>query len=432
MAIAILGINHASAPVQLRERIAFDPAAIGSQLQSLCGLPGISEAVILSTCNRTEVYIAHSGTEELDSLQTRILQWMQETHALDASIHTQIQDSVYYKHQQDCLQHLLAVACGLDSMVIGEPQIFGQVKAAYQLANTQGVITQELDNTFQFAFRTAKRIRTETGIGNHAVSLASASVQLAHKIFSDFNKHTAILIGAGETIELVAQHLHQNGLTRMVFANRSLENANRLAHRYQAYSISLDDLGSHLAEGDMIFTSTASPETILQLEDFNQAIKKRKRKPMFVVDLAVPRDIDEKVKELENVYLYTIDDLSQIVAGNQKARLNEAEKAHEIVTLALSEFEQVKNIRNASPAIRELREHFEQQRDSLLDAALEKLTDHNAERILRQFAHQLTNRFLHQPTKELRQGISQQDTDKVEQVLNLLLPDEKSDTDPQT
>ena len=412
MAIALLGINHASAPVQLRERVAFDPAKLATSLTSLCAIPHIHESVILSTCNRTEVYVSHSVINgdkhdiSQQQLREQLLNWLQSTHALDEVTKDQVESSLYYKNEQDCLKHLLSVSCGLDSMVLGEPQIFGQVKSAYQAANTHGTVKQELDNVFQFVFRTAKRIRTDTKIGNHAVSLASASVQLGHRIFSDFEKNTAILIGAGETIELVAQHLQQHGLHRMVIANRSVENANKLAHKFKAYSISLEDLDSHLSEADMIFTSTASPEPILYSADFIKAIKKRKRKPMFVVDLAVPRDIDANVKDLDNVYLYSIDDLQEIIAGNQRARLDEAQKAHEIVNLALNEFELARNVRNASPAIRELREHFELQRDELLSTALEKLSNGNAEQILKQFAHQLTNSFLHQPTKEIRESIS--------------------------
>jgi glutamyl-tRNA reductase len=211
----------------------------------------------------------------------------------------------------------------------------------------------------------------------------------------------------------------------MVFANRSVENANKLAHAFQAYSIDLKDIDSHLFEADMLFTSTASPDPILQQKDFIAAIKQRKQKPMFVLDLAVPRDIDPKVKEIENIYLYSIDDLQDIVAGNQKARLDEAEKANEIVSIALGEFNQAQNLRIASPAIRQLREHYEQQRNDLLGSALEKLNDGNAEQIITQLAHQLTNRLLHHPTKELRSAMLQNNSEKMEQLLKFLLPDDQ-------
>jgi len=223
MAIALLGINHTSAPVQLRERVAFNPADIARSLETLCMLDSVKEGVILSTCNRTEIYIAHNA-KDTSSVRTKIMAWMRDSHALDDTTNDDITNSVYFKTEEESLRHLLAVSCGLDSMVLGEPQIFGQVKTAYQTANVHGAIKQELDNVFQFVFRTVKKIRTKTEIGNHAVSLASAGVNLGTKIFSGFDKHTAILIGAGETIELVAQHLHQQGCKRMVFAKHVNEN----------------------------------------------------------------------------------------------------------------------------------------------------------------------------------------------------------------
>ena len=420
MAIALLGINHTSAPVQLRERVAFNPADIAQSLNALCNLESVEEGVILSTCNRTEIYIAHNNSDS-DDIKSKLLSWIQNSHALDDTTNAEISNSVYFKTEQESLRHLLAVSCGLDSMVLGEPQIFGQVKNAYQNANVHGTVKQELDNVFQFVFHTAKKIRTETEIGNHAVSLASAAVNLGRKIFSGFEKHTAILIGAGETIELVAQHLHQQGCKRMVFANRSIENAHRLAHEFQAYSIGLDDLNSHLSEADIIFSSTASPDPILYYEDFKSSMKTRKHKPIFIVDLAVPRDIDPAVKELDDIYLYSIDDLQEIISGNQSARRHEAEKANLIVNESLEQFTQNKNLREASPAIRELREHFIEQRDELLSTALEKLTSDNAEKILTQLAHQLTNRFLHQPTKELRTSISDENAKRVEEILKILV-----------
>ncbi|MBT8142550.1 MAG: glutamyl-tRNA reductase [Gammaproteobacteria bacterium] len=425
MAIAILGVNHASAPVQIRERVAFDPALLDDFLQNLCELDSVNEAVILSTCNRTEIY---ASSNDLHMLQNVLTDWLMDSHALDDLGRDQISKCLYYKQEQDCIRHALQVACGLDSMVLGEPQIFGQVKSAYQHANVYGSLKQELDNVFQFVFRTAKRIRTETRIGNHAVSLASASVQLGRKIFSGFDKHTAMLIGAGETIELVAQHLQQQGLKRMVFANRTIENANRLAHQFQGYAISLEDVELHLAEADMLFTSTASPEPILSETAFIQALKSRKHKPMFVIDLAVPRDIEPGVKDMDEVYLYSIDDLQEIISDNQQARQSEAVKAREIVETALIDFSQAKNLRKASPAIRELREHYEKDRDELLGTALDKLNAENAEQILTQFAHQLTNRFLHRPTKILRKGISEDQPEKVNTLVQLLLPETETDS----
>jgi len=424
MAIALLGINHTSAPVQLREQVAFDPANIAQSLESLCNLVDVQEGVILSTCNRTEIYIAHASTDT-KLIEKSLVSWIETSHALDNTTKEEISNCLYFKTEQESVKHLLTVSCGLDSMVLGEPQIFGQVKTAYQTANVYGSVKQELDNIFQFVFRTAKKIRTDTEIGNHAVSLASAGVKLGHKIFSGFEKHTAILIGAGETIELVAQHLHQQKCKRLVFANRSIENAHRLANTFQGYSIGLHDLSSHLSEADIIFTSTASPEPILYLDDFKSALITRKRKPMFVVDLAVPRDIDPKVETLEEMYLYSIDDLQEIISGNQKVRMQEAEKAHAIVNKALLQFNQNKNLREASPAIRELREHFVEKRNELLGSALEKLTPDNAEKVLTQFAHQLTNRFLHQPTKELRTSISEENSERVKDILKILVNTDK-------
>ena len=301
MSILAYGINHKTAPVSVRERVAFEPGQITEALQDLVAQPTVQEAAIISTCNRTELYCG------LDTPDHKLItNWLSHYHNLDEN---DIQPYIYTHPDNLAVRHALRVAAGLDSLILGEPQILGQMKDAYFAASKAGTMGGQLDRLFQHTFSVAKQIRTDTAIGASAVSVAFAAVSLAKQIFSNFQDHTALLIGAGETIELTARHLHESGIGRMIIANRTLERAHKLAEEFNAYAIELSDIPSHLAEADIVISSTASPLPILGKGSVESALKIRKHRPMLMVDIAVPRDIEEQVSELNDVYLYTVDDL---------------------------------------------------------------------------------------------------------------------------
>ncbi|MGD8558940.1 MAG: glutamyl-tRNA reductase, partial [Gammaproteobacteria bacterium] len=301
MSILAFGINHKTAPVEIRERVAFEPGKICHALKDLVAQPAVNEAAIISTCNRTEVYC---GLERNDLAM--MVNWVRQYHQLGER---DIQPYIYAHPDHDAVRHVLRVASGLDSMVLGEPQILGQMKDAYTAASEAGTLGSLLDRLFQYTFAVAKQVRTDTQIGASPVSVAFAAVSLSKQIFSDLNNHTALLIGAGETIELAARHLHESGIGRMIIANRTIERAHNLASEFNAYAISLPDIPGHLAEADIVISSTASPLPILGKGSVESALKIRKHRPMLMIDIAVPRDIESEVDSLDDVYLYTVDDM---------------------------------------------------------------------------------------------------------------------------
>ncbi|WP_455206065.1 glutamyl-tRNA reductase, partial [Kaarinaea lacus] len=305
MTILAFGINHKTAPVSIREQVAFEPTQITDALKDLVSHPHVEEAAIVSTCNRTELYC---GLDQLD--QKVITSWMSQYHHLSES---DLVPYIYAHPDQYAVRHALRVASGLDSMVLGEPQILGQMKDAYSAASHAGTLGGLLDRLFQHTFSVAKQVRTDTAIGASPVSVAFAAVSLAKQIFSNFEQHTALLIGAGETIELAARHLHEIGIGRMIIANRTVERAQTLAQEFNAYAISLPQIPAHLAEADIVISSTASPLPILGKGSVESALKARKHRPILMVDIAVPRDIEAEVGDLSDIYLYTVDDLQEII-----------------------------------------------------------------------------------------------------------------------
>jgi glutamyl-tRNA reductase len=312
MPLLTLGLNHKTAPVEIRERITFGPDIIVGALRSLVETVGVEEAVILSTCNRTEIY-CEGGADT----QQQLSQWLSAFHGLELET---ISPYLYSHQEKEGVRHLLQVSCGLDSMVLGEPQILGQVKAAFQTAKESGVAGKVLCRLFQHAFSVAKQVRTDTAIGRSPVSVAFAAVSLARQIFSDLSNQTAMLIGAGETVELAARHLHQHGVGRIIVANRTLERAHLLANQFDGYAIALTEISNHLAEADIVISSTASPLPVLGKGAVESALKKRRHQPMFMVDIAVPRDIESEVGELDDIYLYTVDDLEEVIEENMRSR----------------------------------------------------------------------------------------------------------------
>ncbi|TPQ29202.1 glutamyl-tRNA reductase [Methylomonas koyamae] len=395
MTLLAVGINYNTAPVAVRERLAFPSEALEATLKNLWSIREISEAAILSTCNRTEFYCQ----AEHDA-QSSLVTWIADTKQIKPAEFTPYLYS--YKDSQS-IRHMFRVACGLDSMILGEPQILGQMKTAYHAASQAGTLGRNLSKLFQHTFSAAKKVRTDTAIGSSPVSVAFAAVQLAQQIFDKLSDQTALLIGAGETIELTARHLFQHGIGRIIIANRTYDKAHVLATQFNGYAISLAELPNHLAEADIVVSSTASQLPILGKGRVESAIKIRKHKPMFMVDLAVPRDIEAEVGQLRDVYLYTVDDLQHTVNQNMDSRRRAAEQAEEIIDTQVEHFLAWLRSQGAQETIRDFRAQAEKTRDEALQRAIAQLnTGANAEDVLQRLAHTLTNKLIHTPCAQLR------------------------------
>ena len=407
----IFGINHDSAPLDVRERVAFAPETTAIALQSLVVDTGAIEAAIMSTCNRTELYVciggentASSAASDIDTeaIAAELLTWLSAYHAIDQAL---LDDCYYTYAAQAALKHMMSVASGLNSLVLGEPQILGQLKSCYAVAQNADTLGSELHSVFQKVFSVAKTVRTDTAIGENPVSVAYAAVHLAQQIFSDLSEDTALLIGAGETIDLVARHLRQQGVTQMIFANRTLERAQKLANEFSAKAVMLADIPEQLVHADIVVASTASQLPILGKGAVESALKKRKHKPIFMVDIAVPRDIEAEVGDLADVYLYTVDDLRDVVDENKQSRAEAARDAQQIIDEALQQYLQEYRARHSVSAIKMYRQHAESLRDQALEKALKDLRNGaNSELVLKQMANTLTNKLLHTPTHRLKQA----------------------------
>lgn len=397
MQLIALGLNHTTAPVEIREKISFATDTLSNALHALTQCELAKEAVIVSTCNRTEIYCS----VEQDNV-VALYDWLARYHALTRD---KIQHYLYTHTDHEAVRHLLRVACGLDSMILGEPQILGQIKTAYSTARSAGTIGKLLGKLFEYSFSVAKQVRTDTAIGSSPVSVAFAAVRLAQQIFGDLQGNTALLIGAGETIELAARHLHEKGLGRMIVANRTLERARLVAKEFSGYAITLEEIPKHLEEADVVITSTASPVPILTKAMVEQAVKARKHRPIFMVDIAVPRDIEAEVAELEDVYLYSVDDLNQVIQENLRSREQAALKAEEIIDTEVSHFMGWINSLDAISTICAIRDHSQETRNSLVDKAKRMLDSGKpAYEVIDYLAHTLTNSLMHTPCAQLRQA----------------------------
>ncbi|MFC5699059.1 glutamyl-tRNA reductase [Pseudomonas sp. GCM10022186] len=395
MAFIALGINHKTASVDVRERVAFTPEQLVEALQQLCRITPSREAAILSTCNRSELYLEqdHPATDE-------VLAWLAGYHNLSLE---ELRACAYVHQDDDAVRHMMRVASGLDSMVLGEPQILGQMKSAYAVAREAGTVGPLLGRLFQATFSTAKTVRTDTAIGENPVSVAFAAVSLARQIFSDLHRSQALLIGAGETITLVARHLHEQGVKRIVVANRTLERASILAEEFGAHAVLLADMPQELVNSDIVISSTASQLPILGKGAVERALKQRRHKPIFMVDIAVPRDIEPEVGELDDVYLYTVDDLHEVVAENLKSRQGAAQAAEELVGAGVEDFMQRLRELAAVDVLRAYRQQAERLRDDELAKAQRMLQNGSAaEDVLAQLARGLTNKLLHAPSVQLK------------------------------
>ena len=396
MSLLTLGINHTTAPVEVRERVAIDEQNLGHALKKLITVPQVDEAAIISTCNRTELYCE---VNHIDQGKEEILGWLNNFHNLSSD---DTQPYIYDHLDHSVVRHIFRVACGLDSMVLGEPQILGQLKSAYQDAIQADTLGRNLNQLFQRAFSVAKKVRTHTEIGANPVSVASAAVALSKKIFGDFENHSALLLGAGETIELAAEHLKSSSIGNIVVANRSVERAQMIADKVGGHGVSLSYVGEALPKSEIVITATASTLPILGKGLVESALKQRKHKPIFMVDLAVPRDIEPEVAKLSDVYLYTIDDLKNVVEHNLKSRKEAADEAESIIEHEVQEFSLWLRGQGVVETVRAFRNKAEFQRDAVLEKAQKMLEQGKpVDEVLQFLAHTLTNKLTHEPTEAL-------------------------------
>lgn len=397
MTILALGVNHKTASVEVREKIAFQPDELELALQSLTQLGQVSESVIVSTCNRTELY-CHLEDDDL----TPIIEWLAHFHQVPA---TELTQYIYQHADDQAVSHLMSVAAGLDSLVLGEPQILGQVKQAYQQARQAGTVGTIFERLFQSTFAIAKDVRTHTEVGQNAVSVAFAAVNLAKHIFSDLHKSRVLLVGAGETAELVAKHLSEQGVARIQIANRTRERGEALAQAVGGEAHALTELHTLLPEADIVISSTASPLPIIGKGLVESAIKKRRHQPMLLIDLAVPRDIEEQVGDLDDVYLYTVDDLQSIVSANRKQRETEAATAREMITAQAEIFGDWMRSLNSVDLLRRYRESNQAAAQQPIERALAALAAGKAaDEVVRELSQRLTNTLMHQPTRAIQEA----------------------------
>ena len=432
MGLIAIGINHKSAHVALRERVAFAPEQMCEALSDAIKGAGLSEAVILSTCNRTEIFaiakdanvavdvVSHvASNDEADTCspsdeksdEWRALEWLAGYHHIPL---LELKDHYYCHQGEHALRHMIKVASGLDSMVLGEPQIFGQMKSAFAVAQEVNCVDGQLTRIFSHVFSLAKKIRTDTAIGKNPVSVAYAAVSLSQRIFSDLSQQRALLIGAGETIELVAKHLHENGVKDIVVANRTLGRARELAQLFGAEAVLLSEVPEQLVHADIVISSTASQLPILGKGAVEHALKMRKHQPILMVDIAVPRDIEGQVGELTDIYLFTVDDLTEIVDENKRSRQFEALKADKIIDEGVVNYLQHVRSLDVVSTLKSYRSQSEQLRDAELDKALKQLTKGEPpEQVITQLARNLTNKLMHKPSIELKRASAEGKVDLI-------------------
>lgn len=397
MALLAIGLNHKTAPLPVRERVAFAPERLPLVLRDLASNTHVREAAILSTCNRTEMVC------EVDDAKGEVVtDWFRDYHRL----RPEDIDPYLYRHpDQRAVRHLLRVASGLDSMILGEPQILGQIKDAYFTAVEAGTVGKHLNKLFEHTFSVAKQVRTDTAIGASPVSVAFAAVSLARQIFASLGDHTALLIGAGETIELAARHLRENGIGRMIIANRTLARAETLVNEVQGSAITLTEIPHYLAQADIVISSTASPLPILGKGAVESAIKARKHRPMLMIDIAVPRDIEPEVSALRDVYLYAVDDLKEIIDEGLKSRQQAALQAEDIIDTETVRFMGWLRSLDAVSTIRAYRDTVEATREEELQKALRQLSrGQDPAEVVALVTRALTNKLAHGPTAQMRRA----------------------------
>jgi glutamyl-tRNA reductase len=400
MNIIVVGLSHKTAPVELREKVAFPPTGMELPLQQMLALPAVSEAVIVSTCNRVELYAA-SRQPEMAIIELR--RFLADFHNLSAA---DLNDHLYDFTGLEAIQHVLRVAASLDSMVIGEPQILGQIKTAYGYAcefHTAGTI---LNRFLHKAFSVAKRVRNETAIASNAVSVSFAAVELARKIFDSLENKTVMLVGAGEMCELAAKHFVSHGVAKVLVTNRTFSRAEKLAAELNGTAVNFENFPEQLHRVDILLSSTGAPDYVLSAKKLKEVCKARRYKPMFLIDIAVPRDIDPAANKLDNIYLYDVDDLQGVVQANLKGRQKEAAKAELIIKKEVNQFQSWLATLEVKPTIVALRQQLEQVRQAEMEKTLASLGELNEKerKAIEAMTSAIVNKILHHPTNILKQA----------------------------
>jgi len=443
MALFLVGINHTTASIDLREKVAFPPEIVGGALRDMFGLAEVNEAVIVSTCNRTELYLdlqpsdevaergvagsdaaleaidatqqelppqnlsagdesAQAENRQIISFRQLVINWLAAYHKLDID---ELDSCSYFYANDDVVRHLMRVSCGLDSMVLGEPQILGQIKSAFAVSKDLDVVSSSLGRAFQDAFSIAKEVRTDTAIGENPVSVAFAAVTLAERIFSRLDSLNVLLVGAGRTVELVAQHLLEKGVQEIAVANRTLDNAIELANRIKGHGVLLSDIPEQLVEADIVVSSTNSQLPLIGKGMVERALKARKHRPMLLVDLAVPRDIEPEVGQIGDAYLYTVDDISEVIEDGQKSREQAAEEASSIIERGIEEYRAHVRSLNAVATLKAFRSKADEIREGEVERALKALEKGDApEEILQSLARAITNKLIHSPSVQMKKA----------------------------
>lgn len=395
MVLVASGLNYKKAGIEIRERMAFDQSQSVKVAQNLVAEGSVNEAIVISTCNRTELYC------EVESVQEAMELLIGQTHLT----YEQIKPYTYHYQDRAAVSHLMRVASGLDSMIFGETEILGQLKEAFSLAQGEACIGKHLGRLFQCAFSVAKRVRSETSIGENPISVASVAAKLSQRIFSDVSKANILLIGSGRLIQSLAKHLVGMGVKQVMVAARTSVKAEKLANEVGGVAVALEEIPRVLAKADMVITGTLSQLPIIGKGMLESALVERKRKPMFVVDLSVPRNVEPEVKQLEDIYLYTLDDLESIVIENKGSRQEAAEQAGRIIEQAADRFMEWLGAQESFRTLTVFREKFDKIRDEVLEENLNRLAlGEDPTVVMERLAYTLTNRFLHQPTRRLRQA----------------------------
>lgn len=407
MNIIVVGLSHKTAPVEIREKVAFAPTAMAEPLRQMLALPAISEAVIVSTCNRVELYAV---SRHVEAAVMELKQFLADFHQLQLS---PLDEHLYSYQGQDAIRHLMRVSASLDSMVIGEPQILGQIKTAYGYASEHKSCGLILNRFLHKAFSVAKRVRTETEIASSAVSVSFAAVELARKIFDTLADKTVMLVGAGEMCELAARHFMNNGISKVLVTNRTFARAEKLADEFGGTAVSFDNFREQLHRVDIVLSSTGAPDYVLSAEKMKEVIKTRRHKPMFLIDIAVPRDIDPMVNKIDGVYLYDVDDLQGVVQANMKGREKEATKAEKIIEEEIVQFQRWLSTLEVKPTIVALRRQLEEIRQAELQKTLSSLSGLNDKerKAIESMASAIVNKILHQPTNILKKSQDGSDGD---------------------
>jgi len=416
MNIILVGLSHKTAPVEIRERVAFSPTAMERPLREMMNLPDISEAIIASTCNRVELY---ATSRHPAAGMAQLKNFLASFHGMSLE---QLEPHLYQYSGEDAIRHVFRVASSLDSMVIGEPQILGQIKTAYGYAaefKTAGLI---LNRFLHKAFSVAKRVRTETEIASNAVSVSFAAVELARKIFGSVEGKTVMIIGAGEMCELAARHFVNNGVTSVMVTNRTFERAEKLAKEFDGRAVLFDNFADHLQKVDIVLTSTGAPNFILGHKKVEEVIKLRKNKPMFFIDIAVPRDIDPRVNDINNVYLYDVDDLQGVVQANLKERQKEAKKAEQIIDQEIVQFHKWLAGLDVVPTVVALRQKLEEIRRSELEKTYSRAKDlgDKERKAMEAMTSAIINKILHGPTTVLKTAQNDANGDSYVEAVRVL------------